>query len=145
VAFLLVHLLELVSLAACILPILAVMTLCQAVSPAIMVEELGPLAGIKRSWQLMRTRFWGHLLVAVLAGVISYFLRTVLSVLPTLLAFVVPRSFRWVVVGMGGGVATLLTVPIVAVVATLVYFDARIRTEGFDLQMIASDLARGSG
>jgi hypothetical protein len=27
-------------------------------------------------------------------------------------------------------------------VATLVYFDLRIRNEGFDLQMIAADLAR---
>jgi hypothetical protein len=29
-------------------------------------------------------------------------------------------------------------------VATLVYFDLRIRSEGFDLQMIAAELARGA-
>ncbi|MDQ1402447.1 MAG: hypothetical protein QOG03_763, partial [Actinomycetota bacterium] len=67
-----------------------------------------------------------------------------LAVIPTLLAFVAPHSVRWLLIGLGSGLATLLTVPIVAVVATLVYFDARIRTEGFDLQMIAADLARGS-
>ena len=38
----------------------------------------------------------------------------------------------------------LVTMPLVAIVATLVYFDLRIRNEGFDLQMIAAELARGA-
>jgi hypothetical protein len=33
-----------------------------------------------------------------------------------------------------------VTAPIVAIVATLLYFDARIRHEGFDLQVIARDM-----
>jgi hypothetical protein len=145
VAFLLVHLIELPAFVACVFPGICIMTLYQAVAPAIVVEEIGALAGMKRSWQLMRTRFWGYMAIALLAGFIASFLGTVVSVLPTLLAELVPHSIRWVVVGTAGALSSLLTVPIVAVVATLVYFDARIRTEGFDLQMIANDLARGSG
>jgi hypothetical protein len=144
VAFFLVHLLELPAFVACILPGLCLMTLYQAVAPAIMVEELGPIAGMKRSWRLMSGRFWPYMAIALLAGGISSVLRNILAVIPTLLAFVAPHSVRWLLIGLGSGLATLLTVPIVAVVATLVYFDARIRTEGFDLQMIAADLARGS-
>jgi hypothetical protein len=37
-----------------------------------------------------------------------------------------------------------VTTPFVSILATLVYFDLRIRNEGFDLQMIAADLARGA-
>lgn len=144
VAFLLVHLIELPAFVACGLPGLCIMTLYQAVAPAIMVEELGAIAGMRRSWRLMRTRFWGYMAIALLAGFIASFLRNILALLPTAAAVVAPHSVRWVLVGLGSGLATLLTIPIVAVVATLVYFDARIRTEGFDLQMIATELARGS-
>jgi hypothetical protein len=144
-AFFLVHLLELPALVACVLPGLAVMTLYQAVAPAIMVEEIGAIAGMRRSWRLMRTRFWPYMAIALLAGFIASFLRNILAIIPTVVAFLVPHTFRWLLIGLGSGIATVLTVPIVAVVATLVYFDARIRTEGFDLQMIAVELARGSG
>jgi hypothetical protein len=145
VAFFLVHLLELPAFIACILPGLCLMALYQAVAPAIVVEEIGPIAGMRRSWRLMRHRLWGYMLIALLAGFISSFLRQVLAFLPALAAVLAPHSVRWFIIGLGSGLATVLTVPIVAVVATLVYFDARIRTEGFDLQMIAADLSRGSG
>ena len=38
----------------------------------------------------------------------------------------------------------LVTTPIVAIVATLLYFDARIRNEGFDLQVMALYLEGGA-
>jgi hypothetical protein len=36
-------------------------------------------------------------------------------------------------------------VPFVAIVSILLYYDGRIRHEGFDLQLMAADLARGDG
>ena len=54
-------------------------------------------------------------------------------------------GFRWgwILAAIGEILPALVTMPLVAIVATLVYFDLRIRTEGFDLQMIAAELARG--
>ena len=37
----------------------------------------------------------------------------------------------------------LVSTPLVSIIATLVYYDGRIRQEGLDLQIMAADLARG--
>ena len=37
-----------------------------------------------------------------------------------------------------------VVIVLVAIVATLIYFDGRIRQEGFDLQLMADELARRS-
>jgi hypothetical protein len=40
--------------------------------------------------------------------------------------------------------SSLVSAPIIAIVSTLLYFDGRIRHEGFDLQVMARDLDRQS-
>ena len=124
--------------------LLAVMALSMAVSPAIVVEELGPIAGIRRSWRLMRRRFWPVLGIALLSGFLANVLGQVLATVPTIIGLFVPfDSVGWLLFSIGGILSSLVTLPVVAIVATLVYFDARIRTEGFDLEVIATELARG--
>jgi hypothetical protein len=44
---------------------------------------------------------------------------------------------------LGGNIASLLTYPFFTVVITLLYYDLRIRKEGFDLEVMASELAPG--
>jgi hypothetical protein len=112
--------------------------------PAIVAERAGPFAALRRSWELTRGHWWrtfGTLLVVVL---ISF----VLSIA--------------ILVGFGAAVATsdsiselafavLLTAvtiivlailyPLTAAVVTVLYYDLRVRNEGFDLQL----LARGVG
>jgi hypothetical protein len=119
---------------------LAVMALSVAVAPAVVVEELGPIQGVRRSWSLLRRRFWPVLGVALLAGLISNVLGQVLGVVPTLAALLVGLEWGWILLAMGAILTALVTTPIVAIVATLQYFDARIRFEGFDLQVIAAEL-----
>ena len=58
---------------------------------------------------------------------------------PTGIGFLVGGAATWVLVAVGGD-PTVVSTPIVAIVATLQYFDARIRFEGFDLQVIAAEL-----
>ena len=121
--------------------LLAVMALSVLTAPAIVVEELGPIRGVRRSWSLVRRRFWPVLGIALLAGVISFVLGNVLGTVPQLLALVVGLEWGWLLLAFGAIVTALVTQPIVAIVATLQYFDARIRFEGFDLQVIAAELA----
>jgi sterol desaturase/sphingolipid hydroxylase (fatty acid hydroxylase superfamily) len=104
------------------------------------VEELGPIRGIRRSWSLMRRRFWPVLGIALLAGLISNVLGQVLGVVPTFAGVIVGLEWGWILVAVGAILTALVTTPIVAIVATLQYFDARIRFEGFDLQVIAAEL-----
>ncbi|MGH9183466.1 MAG: DUF7544 domain-containing protein [Acidimicrobiales bacterium] len=120
---------------------LAVMALSVAVAPAVVVEDLGPIAGVRRSWRLMRPRFWPVLGIALLAGFVATVLGQVLGFIPSTVALLVGLDLGWVLLAVGGILTALVTTPIVAIVATLQYFDARIRTEGFDLEVIATELA----
>jgi hypothetical protein len=119
---------------------LAVMALSVAVAPAVVVEELGPIRGVRRSWSLMRRRFWPVLGIALLAGLISNVLGQVLGVVPTFAGLIVGLEWGWILIAVGAILTALVTTPIVAIVATLQYFDARIRFEGFDLQVIAAEI-----
>jgi hypothetical protein len=131
---------SIVAVAGGILTALAVMALSVAVAPAVVVEELGPIRGVRRSWSLMRRRFWPVLGIALLAGLISNVLGQVLGVVPTFAGLIVGLEWGWILIAIGGILTALVTTPIVAIVATLQYFDARIRFEGFDLQIIAAEL-----
>lgn len=142
-AFVLVHLAELVGLILCILPAFAVSALYTLVAPAIVVEEIGPVRAMRRSWRLVRPRFWPVLGISLLAGIIANILGQVLGTVPIIVALLFGGAFAWVLVALGGLLSSMVATPFVAIAATLLYFDARIRHEGFDLQMMAADLDRG--
>ena len=144
-SFILVHLAEGVGLLACCIGAIFVMPMFVMVAPAIVVENLGPIEGMKRSWNLTKNRYWPVLGIALLSGFIANMLGSILSQIPTLLAMFVGGPFAWVIVALAGVVASMLSAPIVTIVATLLYFDARIRNEAFDLQVMAHDLNASSG
>lgn len=54
-------------------------------------------------------------------------------------------GYRWgfPLLALGNAATAVLVTPLTSVVATLVYFDLRIRQEGLDLQIIARDLGTG--
>jgi hypothetical protein len=143
-ATVLVHLLELPGLVLCILPGLAVMAMFVLTAPAIAIEEIGPMQGMRRSWRLVKGRFWPTLGIALLAGLIASLTGQFLAVIPTVLALVVGLRWGFVLLAAGGTLAAVITEPIVTIVATLLYFDARILKEGFDLHVIAAELGQPS-
>jgi hypothetical protein len=119
------------------------MALLTATTPALVIEGLGPVAAMRRSARLLRGRLWGVLGIGALAGLVSTIAGGVLGSIPQAAGFALgPGRGGWVLVGAGGALASLVTTPFVAIVATLLYFDGRIRTEGFDLEVIASSLER---
>jgi hypothetical protein len=115
-----------------------------AVAPAIVVEDIGPIAAIRRSWRLMVPRYWPVLGIGILAGLIAGMLNSVLSGPFTLAVAMLGSERLWPLLALGGILPSLISTPFVAIVATLLYFDARIRREGFDLALTAADLAGGS-
>jgi hypothetical protein len=142
-ASILVHLVELPAFVLCVLPALVAMTFLICTTPAVMIERLGPVRSMRRSFALVRPRFWPVLGIAVVSGLLAIFLTSVLGTPFTLLGQFVGLRWGFILVAIGGIVGRLLASPFVSIVATLVYFDARIRHEGFDLQMIARGLADG--
>jgi hypothetical protein len=137
-------LLKLAGLVLCLVGALVPMTFFLAATPAVVVEELGPIRALARSATLVRPRFWPTMGVAVVSGLLATVLGNILSTPFQIGALAIGFRWGWILVAVGSILPALVTTPFVAIVATLVYFDGRIRHEGFDLQVIAAELARGA-
>jgi len=144
VAFVLIHLCEWIALLACGFPALVPMTFFLCTTPAIMLEDLGPFKGMGRSASLVKSRFWPVLGIGVLSGLVGIVLSWILRFPFDFLASLAGPSWNFIPTALGGIVTELVVMPFVSIVATLVYFDARVRLEGLDLQMI-SQSQRGQG
>ena len=121
----------------------AMMTLCVAVAPAVVVEDLGALAAVRRSMRLLRPRFWGVLGIALVGGLLANILGQILGGIPQGFGLAIGGDDGgWILLAMGGVLTSLITTPLVAIISTLVYFDGRIRHEGFDLEVMAAEMAR---
>jgi hypothetical protein len=132
VAWCIVHAAEALAAVALVVPAVLVMPLFLATAPAIVFEQLGPWAGVRRSWRLMRTRYGAALGAALLIALVSSLLTLALSGLGLAFTFL---SFGWVIDAACRAASALVTVPFVAAATTLVYLDVRIRTEGLDLEL----------
>ncbi|HEX3425679.1 MAG TPA: hypothetical protein VHT30_06075 [Acidimicrobiales bacterium] len=142
VAVVIVHLAEAVGVIGFVVGAVFVMPLFVLVAPAISLEELGPFAGIKRSFTLVSRRYWPTLGIALLAGLLAAIIGDILGLVPSLLALVVGLRWGWLIIGAASVFQSFITVSIITIVATLLYLDARIRKEGLDLQVLAARLER---
>jgi MFS family permease len=145
VAWILVHLLEAIGTLLLVLPGLLAMALMVAVAPALAIEGLGPVRAMKRSARLVRPRMFPVLGIAVASGLLASALGVALGFIPQALAVVVGLEWGWPLLALGSVLTAVVVNPFVAIVATLVYFDGRIRREGLDLQVMAAQMAGGGG
>jgi hypothetical protein len=120
-----------------------VMGLWVVVSPAVVVENLGPIQGMRRSFRLCSARYWPVLGIALLSAVLSQILSSIVGGVPTFLAAAIGYRWGFPLIAVGNVATAVLVQPLTAIIATLVYFDLRIRQEGFDLQIMARDLGTG--
>jgi hypothetical protein len=140
--WILVHILEVIGFMLCILPGLLVMALFMTVAPAVVVEELGPVRGMKRSARLLKPRIWPVLGIALISGLLASVIGSALGFIPQVAALAIGLEWGWLLLAAGSILTGIVTTPFVAIVATLVYFDGRIRHEGLDLAVMAADIAR---
>lgn len=104
---------------------------------AVMIERLGPVAALRRSLTLVRPRVWTVLGVLLLAALVASLVQSALSGLPSAAAFFIGFDVGWLLLALGGSAAALVVTPYAALVATMVYLDARVRTEALDLAVLA--------
>jgi hypothetical protein len=138
VASVLVHALELLAAVLCFLPALVVMALFVLTAPAIVLEGLGPLAGMRRSWRLVKRRFWPVLGTALLGGLMASVAVSLVGLLPDSLAALASPHVRAVMDAVVGTFTEAFEWALVTMLATLLYFDQRIRQEGLDLEVMAA-------
>jgi hypothetical protein len=102
-------------------------------TPAIALEGRGPIAGVRRSVALSRTHV-RHIMVAMVLAYLIYFVGQSPS-------FILAAGGARTVVQFLSVATTILLFPIVSVTRMLTYYDARIRVEGYDLELMAQSIA----
>lgn len=118
--------------------------------PIMVIEEKGPMAALRRAWDLTRRRFWWVLVfmmvlwllsVAAIYGpafLVAFISQTVLdSALPTA-DFATQSSIQTVIQTLFTLFLSLIAYPLQIAATIVLYFDLRIRTEGFDLTYMAA-------
>ncbi|MGH2968681.1 MAG: hypothetical protein ACRDK0_06405, partial [Solirubrobacteraceae bacterium] len=111
--------------------------------PALLFERVTPVAALRRSFRLVEGRWWrvcgtlivGVLLVSFMGGILA----GLLVVIPSLLAGG-NDAVAAVATVVGSTVASVITTPFTAAVVALVYYDQRVRKEGFDRERLADGL-----
>jgi hypothetical protein len=131
--------LKAVSYALCILPLAVTVTFFALTAPAIMLERIGPFAGIKRSAQLIARRFWPSLGIVLLASLVENVLQFSLSAIPMIIASLLPAPADWMVLAVGEAAAALIATTALVAASVLLYIDLRARTEGLDLELRVVD------
>lgn len=107
---------------------------CYAVIPALLIEEIGAIDALRRSWALSRQRKGAVFLTYLLIMVIVMLLGAAIGV-----AALVGQSL--VLVTVLQGLVNIVTYPLFAIATVLLYYDARIRDEGLDIQLMADSIA----
>jgi hypothetical protein len=128
---------------ACILPGFWLLVAWSVSIPVMLFEGTGPFKALRRSFSLIKGRWWasflllivGYLLVTIIGTIVQYGLLGVAAVVAddSTLALAVAQIF-------GFTLASAITYPYLAAVLTILYFDQRVRKEGFDLQLMADRL-----
>lgn len=122
---------------ACLIPGLWLQISWSIVMPALLIEGLGVGAAMGRSFSLTKLRWWhcagvywaGNALVSVFGAALgALFGLASIGRSDSIVATVVTD-------GIGTMLAQVLTQPLVSAALVALYFDLRIRGEGFDVQM----------
>ena len=105
-----------------------------------MLEEIGPIASLKRSWNLIKGYFWPTLgrifLVSFIAGFVAGFIGGFIAGITGVTAFAMAdnETGSMILIAITTGLTTLasgLVTPLTATYETLMYADLRIRKENF--------------
>ena len=127
----------------CLVPGIFLFTMWSVSPAALITERKGPIQALGRSYQLVSGRFWPALGAIVLAYVLYWVANQVIGVVTGALTLF--GSSEGVIslapTQVGSVIASILTTPFIAAMITILYFDLRVRKEGYDLELMAADLA----
>lgn len=112
-------------------------------SPALVIEGIGPMAAVRRSWALVRGSWWRIAGILLLSAIITNLLATVVSVPITTIAMVATGfNESMLPTVLAAGLATLVsgivTLPFSAAVTGLLYTDLRMRREALDIALVSA-------
>lgn len=110
----------------------------------VVVEGRRGTQAMRRSWRLSKGSFWKIVGTLLLAGILRGVVRGILG-FPFTIAAAQVGSGGWILSAVGSSLAEIVTQPFYAIIGVLLYFDLRIRKEGFDLALMAQELTAATG
>jgi hypothetical protein len=129
----------LLAFAACIVPGVWLYVAWSVAIPVLLIEGPRGFQALRRSFNLVRRRWWSTAGILILANLLATAVAAGIGLLsvPLLLAGRDNEFVYELASAVFGAVASVLTIPFVAAVVAVIYFDLRVRKEGFDLQLMA--------
>jgi hypothetical protein len=128
-----------------IIPGILVWLALSLVFPVIIAEDSGGAESLGRSWELTKGYRWKIFVAALIAGIVSLAITYGIQI-PILIisAALYPQGSApvWfaIVSSLGSVIGSVLPAPLFAIAYCLIYYDARVRKEGFDLQRLLDEL-----
>ncbi len=116
------------------------LTLAPAV---VVVEDVRGTKAVGRSWNLTAGHFWRVFGTLILSGIITAVGAAIIQI-PAELITAQMGPDGWPVSALGSAVATALITPFSLLIVVLLYFDLRVRKEGYDIEVMAQELAPAS-
>lgn len=126
---------------AAVLVLTWLVTRLQLAFAVIVVERVGPVTALRRSWQLVRGRWWRVFGTMLLAGLVSGIVAQVASFPFALPGQLFGAALGVVFLTIGTVISGIITTPLSANAQTLLYFDGRIRNEAYDLEVMTQGVA----
>lgn len=111
--------------------------------PALLTEDVRGRKALARSFRLIRGRWWPTFGLLVLGAILAAIVSNVVTVALTALTFTdlgEQTLARLIINAVGGTLASVITTPFQAAFVAVLYFDLRVRKEGFDLELLARNL-----
>lgn len=132
-----------VGLLGCLVGALFVAALVMLSVPALLLERIGVFASIGRSFELVKGRYWQIVLMLLVLFVALIVVSVVFGAFFGAIAGAAgdeSDTTNAIVSFIASVAASAITTPIFASVLTVLYFDQRVRKEGFDLQLLAEGI-----
>jgi len=133
----------------CVVPGVYLAIMWMFVTPIIAIEGLPAMGALRRSWDLVSGEWWRcfstYLLLSLLVGLVTGAISWPVSALAVL---VMGEKQVAVAQALSTGIGTVLGIvvqPVLIIGLVMLYYDLRIRKEGFDLQMLAQSMASNQG
>ncbi len=116
--------------------ILVVLTFTALTTPALVLERTTLGQAFKRGFVLAKRLFWRILGIYLLTTVLAGLLQMVVGVPFDQVGSMLGSDAMWfALVTIGSVITNWITIPVLAAVYALLYIDARMRTEGLDLEL----------
>lgn len=126
---------------ACVIPGIYFYGAWTVAVPVLLLEDIRGRRALKRSRTLVEGRWWPVVAAVVVATIVGSTISGALSALLVAVVATADNELLFATVqGVANVVSSIVTTPFTAAVVAVVYFDLRVRKEGFDLELLAREV-----